>query len=92
MIKYVIHFLIIFILGFITWMLPLSKFTKFMMCSIFNILWNTVFMEIWKRKISELCFKWGTFDAELTDEPRPQFRGILKFSLIFLKLILSLIH
>lgn len=62
--------------GFITWMLPLSKFTKFMMCSIFNILWNTVFMEIWKRKISELCFKWGTFDAELTDEPRPQFRGV----------------
>ena len=47
-----------------------------MICSVFNILWNTVFMEVWKRKNSELCYKWGLFDVELTNEPRPQFRGI----------------
>lgn len=33
-------------------------------------------MEVWKRKNSELCYKWGLFDVELTNEPRPQFRGI----------------
>ena len=33
-------------------------------------------MENWKRKSSKLCYSWGIFNLELSDQPRPQFHGI----------------
>jgi anoctamin-10 len=61
--------------GLSVWLLPVSAFNKFILCAVFNLIWNTIFTEFWKRKSNELCFKWGMFDLELTNRPRPQFQG-----------------
>lgn len=63
--------------GLLTWLLPISPFKKFMITAIFNMIWNTVIIEVWKRESSALCFKWGMFDLDTAsaDRPRPQFRG-----------------
>ncbi|PSN48008.1 Anoctamin-10 [Blattella germanica] len=44
---------------------------------VFNVLWVTVFLEVWKRKCSELAFKWGTIGMTSLDEPRPNYRGVM---------------
>ena len=46
-----------------------------MITSVFNLFWTTIFLEIWKRKSSELCYLWGIFDMDLMDDQRPQFHG-----------------
>jgi hypothetical protein len=33
-------------------------------------------MELWKRRSSELSYKWGIFDSEIFEPLRPEFRGI----------------
>lgn len=45
--------------------------------ALLNMLWATVYLELWKRYSSELAYQWGTLDeqSELLVEPRPQFRG-----------------
>ena len=64
-----------FFKGLTVWILPFSAFHKFLIISIFNLCWTTVFLEIWKRKSSELSYLWGILDVDLIDEQRPQFRG-----------------
>uniref|UniRef100_A0AAR5PLA5 Anoctamin n=2 Tax=Dendroctonus ponderosae TaxID=77166 RepID=A0AAR5PLA5_DENPD len=44
---------------------------------IFNVIWVTLFLEVWKRKSNELAFKWGTIGMTSLDEPRPGFRGFM---------------
>lgn len=66
--------------GLLVWILPLSSFHKFIICSLFNLVWNTLFSEIWKRKSAESCFEWGIFDLDLNDSVRPQFKGELRIS------------
>uniref|UniRef100_A0A915AA04 Anoctamin n=1 Tax=Parascaris univalens TaxID=6257 RepID=A0A915AA04_PARUN len=46
--------------------------------ALFNCIWSTAYLEMWKRKQAELAFKWGTFDVAsdpLLDDPRPAFKG-----------------
>ncbi|KAL1490361.1 hypothetical protein ABEB36_013072 [Hypothenemus hampei] len=45
--------------------------------SVFNVIWVTLFLELWKRKSNELAYKWGTIGMTSLDEPRPEFRGIM---------------
>nr|XP_018904651.1 PREDICTED: anoctamin-10 isoform X1 [Bemisia tabaci]XP_018904652.1 PREDICTED: anoctamin-10 isoform X1 [Bemisia tabaci] len=43
---------------------------------VFNVLWATGFLEMWRRKCSELAYQWGTISlTSLDDEPRPNFQG-----------------
>ncbi|XP_071452866.1 anoctamin-10 [Hetaerina americana] len=42
---------------------------------LFNVLWVTLFLELWKQKCSELAFAWGTIGMTSLDEPRPGFHG-----------------
>ncbi|XP_065163565.1 anoctamin-10 isoform X3 [Atheta coriaria] len=42
---------------------------------VFNVVWVTVFLEVWKRKSNELAFQWGTIGMTSMDEPRPNFQG-----------------
>lgn len=42
---------------------------------VFNIIWTSVFLVLWKRKSSELAFRWGTSTYSKYDEPRTEFRG-----------------
>uniref|UniRef100_T1HEM8 Anoctamin n=1 Tax=Rhodnius prolixus TaxID=13249 RepID=T1HEM8_RHOPR len=44
---------------------------------ILNIICATLFLELWRRKCSELAFIWGTITMTSFDEPRPNFRGTM---------------
>ncbi|CAH0557355.1 unnamed protein product [Brassicogethes aeneus] len=44
---------------------------------VFNVVWVTLLLEIWRRKSNELAFKWGTIGMTSMDEPRPNFRGTM---------------
>ncbi|KAF5303166.1 hypothetical protein FQA39_LY10079 [Lamprigera yunnana] len=44
---------------------------------IFNVLWVTVFLELWRRRSNELAYRWGTIGMTSLDEPRANFRGKL---------------
>jgi anoctamin-8 len=47
----------------------------FVIFSLFNVIWATVYLEAWKRYSAELAYRWGTLDQrnELLAEPRPLF-------------------
>ena len=42
---------------------------------IFNLLWVTIFLEVWKRKCNELAYVWGTLRMTKWEEPRSNYRG-----------------
>ncbi|XP_056630386.1 anoctamin-10 isoform X1 [Diorhabda sublineata] len=44
---------------------------------IFNVVWVTLFLEMWRRKSNELAYQWGTIGMTSMDEPRPNFRGAM---------------
>ena len=47
----------------------------YVLFSIFNVIWATVYLETWKRRGAELAYRWGTLDQrdDLLLEPRPLF-------------------
>lgn len=49
----------------------------FVLFSVFNVIWSTVYLQAWKRCSAELAFRWGTLDqrADLLAEPRPMYNG-----------------
>lgn len=51
--------------------------------SVFNVIWATVYLEAWKRRGAELAYRWGTLDQrdDLLLEPRSLFR-VSEISLI----------
>lgn len=44
--------------------------------TVFMVLWNTVFIENWKRKQARLAMEWGVNNFEEEEVDRPQFHGI----------------
>ncbi|XP_046621598.1 anoctamin-8 isoform X5 [Neodiprion virginianus] len=54
----------------------------YVLFSIFNVVWATVYLETWKRRGAELAYRWGTLDQrdDLLVEPRPLFTGTLERS------------
>ncbi|XP_076622385.1 anoctamin 8 white walker isoform X3 [Colletes latitarsis] len=47
----------------------------YVLFSVFNVIWATVYLETWKRRGAELAYRWGTLDQrdDLLIEPRPLF-------------------
>lgn len=47
----------------------------YVLFSVFNVIWATVYLETWKRRGAELAYRWGTLDQrdDLLVEPRPLF-------------------
>ncbi|XP_062589609.1 anoctamin-10-like isoform X2 [Saccostrea cucullata] len=47
--------------------------------AVFNLIWATIFLEVWKRYCSELSYRWGTIDmvSSRYDEPRANYYGTL---------------
>uniref|UniRef100_A0A3P8VVP5 Anoctamin n=3 Tax=Cynoglossus semilaevis TaxID=244447 RepID=A0A3P8VVP5_CYNSE len=74
------------VIGFLLWVLAEADQTSQDICcvvfALFNVVWATLFLERWKRREAELAYRWGTLDtpAESLEEPRPQFRGVKRFS------------
>lgn len=44
---------------------------------VFNVVWVTLVLELWKKKSNELAFKWGTIGMTSLDQPRANFQGAL---------------
>lgn len=49
----------------------------FVLFSVFNVIWATLYLESWKRRSAELSYEWGTIDNrdEMLSEPRPLYEG-----------------
>nr|CAH7756325.1 unnamed protein product [Callosobruchus chinensis] len=62
------------VLGFLQ--LLVSRETVPFFC-VFNVVWVTLCLELWKRKSNELAFMWNTIGMTSMDEPRPNFRGTM---------------
>lgn len=58
--------------------------TKNTVFAVLNLIWGTVFLEAWKRRCSEISFKWGTLKAgigtEEVEEPRSTYWGEKRIS------------
>ncbi|EDO33029.1 predicted protein, partial [Nematostella vectensis] len=55
--------------------------TKNTVFAVLNLLWATIFLEAWKRRCSEMSFKWGTLKGGIeVEEPRPNYWGPLRIS------------
>eukprot|EP00794_Sanderia_malayensis_P019137 gene19137-21054_t len=53
--------------------------------AVLNLIWATVFLEIWKRNCSVITFQWGRLgtnrdESRLTEQPRAEFKGIKRIS------------
>ncbi|XP_018321990.1 anoctamin-10 isoform X2 [Agrilus planipennis] len=59
-------------LGFVQLLVSIETLPVF---CIFNVIWVTVFLEMWRRKSNELAYKWGTIGMTSLGEPRANFRG-----------------
>ncbi|KAI5710315.1 hypothetical protein M8J75_007605, partial [Diaphorina citri] len=59
-----------------------SEDIGYVLFSLFNVVWFSIYLEAWKRYSSELAYKWGTLDQrhELLMEPRPLYSGNLVVS------------
>lgn len=72
------------LLGFMQMFADASTMAIF---SILNIICATLFLELWRRKCSELAFIWGTISMTSFDEPRPNFRGTMGVDIVTGKLL-----
>jgi anoctamin-10 len=54
----------------------LSEVTIIFFC-IFNLVWATIFLEVWKRNCATWTYKWGSIRTERYEEARPQYYGVL---------------
>lgn len=64
------------LLGFFQFAFGDSNTTPPYFCFLY-VVWMTVFLEIWKRKSSELAYKWGTISMTNLDIARPDYFGKL---------------
>ncbi|KAL1123938.1 hypothetical protein AAG570_001708 [Ranatra chinensis] len=71
---YTYALLVPMILGFVQLLTSSGTLVYF---SIINVIWAALFLELWRRKCTELAFTWGTISMTSLDEPRPNFRGVM---------------
>ncbi|XP_067305306.1 anoctamin-10 [Pseudorasbora parva] len=55
-----------------------EDYDKYVLFAVFNLVWSTVFLEVWKRCSATLAYGWGTLSRKKAfEEPRPGFHGAL---------------
>ncbi|KAK7147824.1 hypothetical protein R3I94_010375 [Phoxinus phoxinus] len=55
-----------------------EDYDKYVLFAVFNLVWSTVFLEVWKRCSATLAYGWGTLNRKKAfEEPRPGFHGAL---------------
>ncbi|KAI4871277.1 hypothetical protein NFI96_019801 [Prochilodus magdalenae] len=58
-----------------------EDYDKYVLFAVFNLVWSTVFLEVWKRCSAQLAYGWGTLSRKKAfEEPRPGFHGVLGFN------------
>ncbi|XP_029359321.1 anoctamin-10 isoform X1 [Echeneis naucrates] len=56
-------------------------YDKYVVFAMFNLIWCTVILELWKRYSASLAYHWGTLSRKKAfEEPRPGFHGVLGFN------------
>lgn len=63
------------VLGFFQFMVGGEHTLPYFCC--FYVVWMTVFLEVWKRKCSEMAYNWGTLSLATIELPRPDYYGTL---------------
>lgn len=55
-----------------------ESYDKYVIFAVFNLVWSTVILEVWKRRSASLAYSWGTLSRKQAfEEPRPGFHGVL---------------
>ncbi|KAK1795134.1 hypothetical protein P4O66_010310 [Electrophorus voltai] len=55
-----------------------EDYDRYVLFAVFNLMWSTVFLELWKRHSAQLAYGWGTLSRKKAfEEPRPGFHGVL---------------
>ncbi|KAM9852605.1 anoctamin-10 [Aulostomus maculatus] len=58
-----------------------DNYDKYVIFAVFNVIWCTVILELWKRCSASLAYGWGTLSRKKAfEEPRPGFHGVLGFN------------
>ncbi|XP_046893486.1 anoctamin-10 isoform X2 [Hypomesus transpacificus] len=58
-----------------------EDYDKYVVFAVFNLVWCTVLLELWKRCSASLAYGWGTLSRKKAfEEPRPGFHGPLGFN------------
>ncbi|XP_051577310.1 anoctamin-10 [Myxocyprinus asiaticus] len=58
-----------------------EDYDKYVLFAVFNLVWSTVFLEVWKRCSATLAYGWGTLSRKKAfEEPRSGFHGALGFN------------
>ncbi|KAK1163449.1 anoctamin-10-like [Acipenser oxyrinchus oxyrinchus] len=75
---YTLSLLLPAVLGAVLYFLPWNSLNGQVLLAIFNVVWSTVVLELWKRRSAELAYGWGTLLLNSTfEEPRPNYRGTM---------------
>ncbi|KAM6909730.1 anoctamin-10 [Xenentodon cancila] len=55
-----------------------EDYDKYVVFAVFNVIWCTLILELWKRWSASLAYKWGTLSRKkVFEEPRSGFHGVL---------------
>ncbi|KAA0201315.1 hypothetical protein HAZT_HAZT002595, partial [Hyalella azteca] len=66
------------VLGLAQFVVDNDSFSEYTFYAVFNLIWVTVFLEVWKRHCCGLAYRWGTLERELGDKARRNHRGDLR--------------
>ncbi|XP_039619756.1 anoctamin-10 isoform X1 [Polypterus senegalus] len=66
------------VMGGLLYLMPWDSLIGYITLAIFNVIWSTVVLELWKRRSAELAYNWGTLLLKSNfEEPRPSYWGPL---------------
>ncbi|XP_013403517.1 anoctamin-10 [Lingula anatina] len=63
------------ILGLMYYFVAWQDINRLALFAVFNVVWATIFLQVWKRKASEFAFKWGTLDRVHFEDCRAAYFG-----------------
>ncbi|XP_076826262.1 anoctamin-10-like [Brachyhypopomus gauderio] len=63
-------------IGILYYLFAWEDYNRYVLFAVFNLVWSTVFLELWKRQCAQLAYGWGTLSCKTAyEEPRPGFHG-----------------
>ncbi|XP_054637506.1 anoctamin-10 [Dunckerocampus dactyliophorus] len=69
------------LIGVLYYLFDWDDYGKYVFFAVFNLIWCTVILELWKRCSASLAYHWGTLSRKkVFEEPRPGFHGVLGFN------------
>lgn len=69
------------VIGIPYYLFDWEDYDKYVLFAVFNLVWSTIFLEVWKRCSATLAYRWGTLCRKKAfEEPRPGFHGALGFN------------